>query len=606
MFPSCPVLDRFMRPDSTDLGPLWDGPSLGVFYPNGLELVGQELIATGSNGNAMSVGRQAAPVDAFAVIGAQGGSGAMSLLLVKDAGSANGYGVEVFGSTLELRRWTGGTSTVLESVSATTAAGYSFGIRVADGAVEGWTRAPGGAWTRQAVAIDAAHDGPFRLAPIISDAAGVSSMTRVGFGQVQPGRVFPTVLVDWGGGDGLVIGSGTIGTDALAGFLALQPSFVHEFSDMTRYVQGLSIQRGRSDTNTPSYAGRAEVQFRDPEGGFIPGVGSGVTGLAVDVMHGVRVIATHQGDDYNLFTGFIARARQEYRPGAVRVDRVTYLSCDDASAYIGNARVGAAFGSGSVAYSSQEAHELVDLWLSQVNVPWRDVGTASDTTGLGWVGFENVDVYGGPDPSAPTALALIQDLLVADQGAFFIDAGGTAVYRRRTLRYPGTQAPVGTLTQVSGGMEPIVDLANLATRIIISSTGTAFTTTEPVTYPYSGPIDRYGYRDLSVSTQFIKDNSHFNELGEFLLQVNTAYGGTRRVALPVERDPAETALALGLELNDKVWLDVTVARPNIIEGLPGGGSKFVDGIEHTWTPGEPLRTALTLGYDHGAEIDGLS
>lgn len=611
-FPGSPVYDRFMRPDNaTNMGTvLWQASDP---YGSGISRLGlssQQAYSISGDGSDVSTATVSGPVEAWAEVAIHSGSHELNVLSATGA-SYSGYAVKILtgGNVMRLARYSSASQTDLTDATlpATFASGDQYGIRVHDGWVEGYWRddSAGSPWRLVAVAQDTTHGGPWRFAGYLDNAT--ARLGRVGFGKSQPGRVFPTVLVDWGGGDALVIGSGTIGTGELAGFLALQPSFVHEHSDVTSYVTEISVQRGRADTNTPSYAGRADIALNDPEGAFIPGVGSSVLNVAVDVMQGVRVIATHQGDDYNLFTGFTTRARQAYRPSAQRTGRTTFLSCEDASTYLSSAKVGDAFGSGSVAYSGYDAHELVELWLSQVNVPWRNVGTVSNTTGLGWVGYENTSALGAPDPSAPTALSLIQDLLVADQGAFFIDAGGTAVYQRRELRYPGTAAGyVGTISDVMGGMEPTVDLANLATRVIINSSGTAYTVNEAVTYPYSGPTDRYGYRDLSVSSQFIKDASHFNELGEFLLQVNTAYGGTRQVALPIERDAEQTALALSLELNDHVWVEVTVTRPTVVEGLPGGGSKFVDGIEHSWRAGEPLRTSLTLGYDNGSSLDNVS
>lgn len=601
-FPSCPVLDRFMRPDTTDLGELWDGPSLGAFYPNGLEVAGRELIATGSNGNAMTVGSAATPADAFAQISAQGGSGSLTLFLVQGPGSPiTGYSVEVNGADLELRRWDGG-STLLESVSVATAAGHWFGIRVADGAVEGWTRAPAGVWTRQAVATDATHAGPFRMAPMVSDAGGVSALSRVGFGPTQPGKVHPAVLIDWDASttDAMLIGSGTIGSALIGGRRALQPSFVHEYADVTPYVQTVDIQRGRLDNGAPSYSGRCELTLRDPDSRFVPNTTNSL-GYSVAPVVGMRVIASHLGDDYNLFTGYVSRGRQTV--AAAGRDARTVLSAEDASTYLSSARVGVPAFSGTPVYTGQAAHELVDLWLSQVGFPWRNVGTASDTSGLSWTGFED-SPSGGPASDAPTALALIQDLLTADRGQLYVDAGGTVTYRPRLWRYPGpfpipSAAILGTITDVVGGMEPTMDVGELVTRVVVNG-GTVGV--ESATRPFGVDVDRFGYRDLSVSSAFFQDVSHVDDLARFLLAVNTGAGAPRRAVLTTGRDGQMTDVCLRAELNYAVSVDVP--------GISGAfGEHWIDGIEHRWEPGEPLRTTLVLGYHHsssGVLMDSVS
>lgn len=614
-FPACPTVERGLRPDEAPIEGGWSSSATPFGFAAARVNLTSRLLAPASAVASVAWGTpDRPPVDAWVRFDTYEAGTEINLIDALGTGTHNGYAMSVSTTTAFLYRMTGGTTAASWSTLHGVAFGDggSYGLRVGDGKVEAWVRAAGGDWVLALAIEDATHAGPFW--PVLYIDGSLARFDRFGYGRTQPGRVWPTVLIDWdaySAGGALIIGSGTIGTSTLGGYLALQPSFVHAESDVTRHVQNLSIQRGRADTNTPAYSGRLDLQLTDPDGRYLPGARVDPPGIALDVMLGVRVMATHLGDDYNLFTGYTTRARKAYRGGhsSSGVTSTTFISADDGSTYLSGAKVGDALGSGSVVYSGKKACELVDLWLRQVNVPWRNCGTVADTTGLSWTGYENDTVEGAPDPDAPTALSLIQNLLVADQGAFFFDAGGTATYLRRTTRYPGTATvPAGTITSIMDGMEPAVDIADLATRAVVSAGGTV-NAEQAWTRPYTGPTDRYGYRDVSLSSDFIKDTSHLVELAYFALDTNTAYSGARKAQLPVQRSDDETALALGLELGQKV----SVSVPLVVNynGTPATSalptaSGWVDGIEHSWSPGEPLRVTLTLGYDSGASMDGVT
>jgi hypothetical protein len=185
-------------------------------------------------------------------------------------------------------------------------------------------------------------------------------------------------------------------------------------------------------------------------------------------------------------------------------------------------------------------------------------------------------------------MALISDLLVADRGAFYIDAGGTAVYERRTYRYGTAATPtataVGTITAMMEGLEPQASADNIYNAYRIDMPLFGSETGGTVT----NAVDQWGgVRELSLSSAFWAYSQHATSMVGFL-QVTT---GTwpqppeaRRVKIPASR-PGYQQLALGAELNRPVRVD---------EPITALAAWFwVDGIEHQWD-GADLQTTLSL------------
>jgi hypothetical protein len=615
-FPASRILDRFLLADSTTeldfARNVWTnadpyGAGISRFGVNG-----QRAYSAAGDASDYSRGSVRAPCEAWWTATVHSGTHELTLLEVVGA-ARNGYAVTVLSGVggIRLKRLAGGAETVLATyvLPETFASGDGYGVRIANGWIEAWWQnaSAGTVWQQVGSIEDTTYGGPFRLG-IYTD-NGTARFTRAGFGPSVPGRIWPGVLIDWNpySANALEIGTGLIGTGVLNHVLA--PDFVEQVAesystDVTPDVLSLSVQRGRQDAQSPVYSGAAEVVLRDsplvsPK--YRPG--SGATAIYGWERRPLRILATYLGQDYNLFTGYVRRAR--WVPSARGADNRCYVSAEDGTWVLSETVVGednidsggvtttnrtrygtASFtdeGGNAPAGGHLYAHEYVDLWTEQAGFPWVNVGTASDTRPWGWEGVL------ASDDSRPSPMSLISDLLIADRGAFYIDAGGTAVYQRRTYRYGTAATPtapaLGTITAMVEGLEPQASADNIynAYRLDLPLFG------NQVGGTVSDAVEQWGgERLLQLSSAFWAYTQHATSMVGFL-QVTT---GTwpqppeaRRVKIPASR-PGYQQLAVSAELNRPVRVD---------ESITGLAAWFwVDGIEHQWDDGAALQTTLSL------------
>lgn len=247
----------------------------------------------------------------------------------------------------------------------------------------------------------------------------------------------------------------------------------------------------------------------------------------------VRVTSTHLGIPYGLFFGIIQSIESHPRR-------------DEQDAWI----------------------ECVDLfeWL---NVDFPVIAATGPTTtgaaigvildAVGWTGenYRALDTGSSiPDFSADgtdSALDLIQGLLQADLGMFFVDGGGVATYHDRGRRWEPAAA-VDTLSGTSlVRLAPRVDLDQIKNRARVTRTGGAQQERTD-----AASQARYGTRDdPAFTTPYLSDDSQAEGLAAFRVALQKDPRSPARDAELMNRDDADIVRQLAREIGDRVTVAET-------------------------------------------------
>lgn len=194
------------------------------------------------------------------------------------------------------------------------------------------------------------------------------------------------------------------------------------------------------------------------------------------------------------------------------------------------------------------------LWLSRVQPVIAATGETTVGAAIGlildaaeWPSGERALDTGItiPDFSADgtkSALQLIQDLLTADLGMFFIDKDGIPTYLDKDSRW-GPQDPVATLSgDLLSGALPGVDGERIVNgQTVTRAGGTPQTATDEASRAEHGPLD-----GAPVNTPYLTNDHGAAALAQLL------------VAL--QKDPVERGLALVLHNRDETAIGHQLAR----------------------------------------------
>jgi hypothetical protein len=185
--------------------------------------------------------------------------------------------------------------------------------------------------------------------------------------------------------------------------------------DLTPDVRQITINRGRSVQQDTYIAGTATIRVLDPNSYFNPqNTSSPYYGYLVPLRK-LRVSATTGTDQHFLFSGYTTEYRYTYPVG----QEIGYVDiyCSDAFRLFQLSNVDTIADSGS----GQSTGSRIGKILDQISFPsnMRTMAT----------GDSNCQA----DPAtARTALNAIKNVEFSEQGAFFINGSGTAVFRDRS------------------------------------------------------------------------------------------------------------------------------------------------------------------------------
>jgi hypothetical protein len=376
---------------------------------------------------------------------------------------------------------------------------------------------------------------------------------------------------------------GRLGVGTLASTTTPEPTV-----DLTPNVRQISIKRGRNIMRDTFEAGSATVRVIDPDGQFNPqNVNSEFFGFLTPLRK-LRISATVGGVGYFLFSGYTTDYKYTYPQG----QEIGYVDivCSDAFRLMQQAGITTV----ASATAGQDTGTRINKILDQVQWP----------TSMRTIDTGNTTCIADPGTSR-TALDALKNAEFSEQGAFFINDEGTAIFLNRTnvIKEYG-DAPI-EFNQTTG-----IPYTNLTfafdDKLIINSAGmTRYGGTQQVAED-SASIAKYFPHQINENNLVLQTDA--DALNVAKIYVATRKETTIRIdAMTVDLlDPdVPTATMLGLDYFSN--LKITNVQPDgstIVKTLQA------QGLSWNITPNAMSVTVTTLepiveGFIIGSAISGI-
>lgn len=376
---------------------------------------------------------------------------------------------------------------------------------------------------------------------------------------------------------------GVLGTGTLASTTTPEPTV-----DLTPNVRQISIKRGRNIMRDTYEAGSCTVRVLDPDSYFNPQNTSSPYYGFLTPLRKLRVSATVGGVGYFLFSGYTTEYKYTY-PQNEATGYVDII-CSDAFRLMQQAGITTV----ASATAGQDTGTRIGKILDQVQWPasMRTIDTGNTTC------------IADPGTSR-TALDALKNAEFSEQGAFYINSEGTAIFLNRTnvIKEYG-DAPI-EFNQTTG-----IPYTNLTfafdDKLIINSAGmTRYGGTQQVAED-STSIAKYFPHQLNESNLVLQTDA--DALNVAKIYVATRKETTIRIdAMTVDLlDPdVPTATMLGLDYFSN--LKITNVQPDgstIVKTLQA------QGLAWDITPNSMKVTVTTLepiveGFIIGSDISGI-
>ena len=212
-------------------------------------------------------------------------------------------------------------------------------------------------------------------------------------------------------GNPFILNSSTLGgTDVLSD--SSNPALILDLTDSTRSI---SINRGRNVSRDTYEAGTCSVRIFDPTGRFNPQNPSSDLFGYLTPLRKLRISAEHLGVTYFLFSGYTTDYIYTYD----QAENVSYVDIKASDAFRLFAMAAITSVTGEAA--GQDTGTRIEKILDTVDypLPMRLIDTGNSLTQA--------------DPATNrTSLAAIKNVETSEQGAFYIDPQGNAVFKNRT------------------------------------------------------------------------------------------------------------------------------------------------------------------------------
>jgi len=239
-----------------------------------------------------------------------------------------------------------------------------------------------------------------------------------------------------------LLGTGTLGSEIL-----------NKVVDLTPDVRQISIRRGRNIMRDQYEAGTCTVRVLDPNSYFNPqNVASPYFGFLTPLRK-LRVAATFAGTTYFLYSGYTTDYKYTYPQG--QETGYVDIVCSDALRLMQQATVTTVAG----ATAGQDTGTRIGKILDQVQWPanMRTLNAGATTCVA--------------DPATSrTSLDALFNAAFSEQGAFYIDGSGTAVFKNRSNTISSASATPIEFNQTGG-----IPYSNLTfafdDKLIINSAG---------------------------------------------------------------------------------------------------------------------------------------
>lgn len=328
-----------------------------------------------------------------------------------------------------------------------------------------------------------------------------------------------------------------------SGPLVASPSW----TDVTSAVRRIQLKRGRTSTRRDFAPGMAVVVFDNSDAEFDPNNSSATHYGDLNIGTPIRITGTYDMNGYVFFYGAVTKWPLLYN---LPSDSVAQLECTDRMNIIRTTYLD------DVSYSAQASWDTIGDILDDVGWPAGQRSAPDQSLSVG-----AIDNYTG------SAGVLIDRVMEAEQGFFFIDRAGQATMDDR-IAFSGISSAdfdFGTGGDFSYHIDPVVTwdddyLVNVAVVTGADEVATSYTNSSSVT--------AYGERKYETTNTVVVDTGAALNVATWIAE---RYGTPQpRIRFRVDPDTDPTNL----------WDEINNVDLGYVRGLvfqpPGGGDAIND------------------------------
>lgn len=376
------------------------------------------------------------------------------------------------------------------------------------------------------------------------------------------------------------------------------------FTDVSSFLRGFKISRGRASNLSQFQPGTALIQLDNSDNRFSPNqtthfFDSSNNRTKVQPLKRIRIKAAQGGTTYTLFHGFVESFPVNY--GLQGQDSTTNIKAVDVFKLLNNATldsVGWKLGTSLLGQTTRlafgQAQELSSIRATNI---LNSFGYTNQAISTGQLQVQT-------QSTTDTLLAALQAVERAENGTFFIAANGNATFRDRNFRLTNTTTPDATFGQ--GGSDlPYTDIVSSYddTKIIntVLFTRTGGSQQSAVS---DDSVQRFGTHSLTQSGRLnIQDSDVLSIAKQKVVENDIPQTSVRTLIFRPQSNISIWAKALGLDIG--AFVKTNVLTPS---GTTESYDLFIENIQHsvdarskTWTWKIGLSPAET-----GAWILGVS
>lgn len=270
--------------------------------------------------------------------------------------------------------------------------------------------------------------------------------------------------------------------------------------DVTAEVQDITVRRGRSRELERFQAGAATVALDNSQRKYDPAAGTAITPYGPGMRPRKEVQINSNG--ITIFSGVVDDWDLDY---SLQGNHVASVKVTDGFVFLAQQTID------PHTATAQTSGERIAAILDRAEIAWPEGKRAIDTG----VATLQADVIGGTaDPKPVPALAYLQQVDTAEQGAFFVGSDGTLTFRsRQTL-----QVSTDVVFADDGTGIPFTDIAasygseQLRNRVTVSrlNGGTAVAVG-------TASVESYGAIDYELNDVLLADDTQAQTLADVIL-----------------------------------------------------------------------------------------
>lgn len=376
------------------------------------------------------------------------------------------------------------------------------------------------------------------------------------------------------------------------------------FTDVSSFLRGFKITRGRASNLQNFQTGTLQVQLDNTDNRFSPNqtthyFDSSTGRTKVQPLKRIRIKASYSGTTYTLFVGFVESFPVNY--GLQGSDSVVNIRAGDLFKLLNNATLDSIGWKLGVSLLGQTTR----LAFGQVQER-SSVRVANILNSFGYtdqaISTGQLDVQ--TQSTGDTLLSAIQKVEQAENGTFFIAANGNATFRDRNFRLTNTTTPAATFGQ-GGGDIPYSDIVSsfddqkIINTVLMTRTGGSVQTAVS-----DDSVTRFGTHSFNRSgTLNVSDADVLSIAKQKVVENDIPQTTVKQLKFRPQTNVNTWAKALGLDIGS--FVETKVLTPS---GTTETYELFIENITHsvdartkTWTWAIGLSPAET-----GAWILGVS